>query len=231
MPDFSQRSSAYEIMDDFTLGNKEIDPVLKELEVINKLLGGFSVFYDAFKQIPLVNGDRICDWGCGGGDSLRELKRYFQKKNLHLEYIGIDATPAAIDFANRTHGQESDISFRLADVLTANFKEAEYDVVISSLFTHHFDDEQWVELVKRMLFTAGKAVVINDLHRHWFAWHTIGWLTQLFSRSYMIKHDSKLSVLRGFRKKELEVLLQKAGIRNYRLKWMWAFRWQLIIYK
>ncbi|RZM07082.1 MAG: methyltransferase type 12, partial [Pedobacter sp.] len=25
--------------------------------------------------------------------------------------------------------------------------------------------------------------------------------------------------------------LQKAHIQNYRLKWMWAFRWQLIIYK
>jgi len=45
MPDFSKRSRADEIMDNFALDHQELDPVLKELEVINKLLGGFSVFY------------------------------------------------------------------------------------------------------------------------------------------------------------------------------------------
>jgi hypothetical protein len=47
----------------------------------------------------------------------------------------------------------------------------------------------------------------------------------------MVKHDSKLSVLRGFTREELEQLLSKAGITNYQLKWKWAFRWQLILFK
>ena len=62
MPDFSKRSTELEIMDNFALDHQEIDPVLAELETINKLLGGFSVFYDAFKKINLVEGDTICDW-------------------------------------------------------------------------------------------------------------------------------------------------------------------------
>ena len=45
MPDFSKRSSEDEIMDDFGLSHEELNPVLKELDVINKLLGGFSVFF------------------------------------------------------------------------------------------------------------------------------------------------------------------------------------------
>ncbi len=231
MRDFNHRSTAIEIMDDFELPNTQIDPVLRELQTINKLLGGFSVFYNAFKKIKLQNGDTISDWGCGGGDSLQVLAKYFKNQNLTLNFIGIDATPAAVQFAKQTHKNFKNINFILADVLKADFKPAQFDVVISSLFTHHFDNESWVLLLQKMVYASKKAVVVNDLHRHWFAYYSIGWLTQLFSKSLMVKNDSKLSVLRSFKRKELINLLHEAGIYTFTIKWMWAFRWQIIIYK
>jgi hypothetical protein len=45
----------------------------------------------------------------------------------------------------------------------------------------------------------------------------------------MVKYDAPLSVLRAFRKKELIGILQAAGITRYTLRWMWAFRWQIIV--
>jgi 2-polyprenyl-3-methyl-5-hydroxy-6-metoxy-1,4-benzoquinol methylase len=231
MPDFSQRSTLPEIMDDFSLQHQEIDLVLKELEVINKLLGGFSVFYNAFKKIELAEGDLICDWGCGGGDSLKVLRDYFHQKGLNFKYVGLDATKSAVEFAKENHLNYPEISFKEVDVLTETFVENQYDVVISSLFTHHFEDEDWVNLIKRMVFTSNKAVIINDLHRHPLAYYSIALLTQLFSKSPMVKHDSKVSVLRSFKRSELKKLLSLAGINNYTIKWMWAFRWQVIIYK
>lgn len=231
MPNFNQRSTAIEIMDDFLLPRQEIVPVLSELEIINKRLGGFQVFFDAFKKIKLQNGDTICDWGCGGGDGLKRLNRYFGQRNLSLNFIGIDATPVAVEFAEALNLSEENISFRCADVLKSDFKPHEFDVVISSLFTHHFEDEDWIKLIKKMNQSAKKAVIINDLHRHPIAYYAIGLLTQLFSKSPMVKNDSKLSVLRSFTKNELKLLLKQAGITNYSIKWMWAFRWQIIIYK
>jgi 2-polyprenyl-3-methyl-5-hydroxy-6-metoxy-1,4-benzoquinol methylase len=230
MPSFNHRSTALEIMDDFSLDQQAIHPVLKELEVINQLLGGFQVFYNAFKQLPIQDKDIICDWGCGGGDSLKVLKSYFNKRKIHPHFIGIDATPSAISFA-KAHHETADIHFRLADVLEESFLAEEFDYVISSLFTHHFNDKEWKKLVERMVYTSKKAVIINDLHRHWFAYYSIGWLTQIFSKSPMVKHDSKLSVLRSFTRKELQTLLAQMGIKKYSIKWMWAFRWQIIIYK
>jgi 2-polyprenyl-3-methyl-5-hydroxy-6-metoxy-1,4-benzoquinol methylase len=231
MPDFSKRSTELEIMDNFALDHQEIDPVLAELETINKLLGGFSVFYDAFKKLNLSDGNTVSDWGCGGGDSLKVLDKYFKKRNLNLKFIGIDATESAVEYAIKTNKNYTNLSFRLADVLKENFNKNEFDVVISSLFTHHFDDDAWVLLIKKMLFASKKAVIINDLHRHPLAYHSIGLLTQIFSKSPMVKHDSKLSVLRSFSKKELKVLLTKAGAQKYTIKWMWAFRWQVVIWK
>jgi 2-polyprenyl-3-methyl-5-hydroxy-6-metoxy-1,4-benzoquinol methylase len=231
MPDFNQRSTLPEIMDDFSLQHQEIDPVLKELEVINKLLGGFSVFYDAFKRINLAKGDLICDWGCGGGDSLTVLRKHFKKNNLDFNYLGLDATKTTVEFATQNHINYPEITFKEVDVLKHQFIENQYDVVISSLFTHHFEDNDWVELIKRMVFSAKKAVIINDLHRHPLAYYSIALLTQLFSKSPMVKHDSKVSVLRSFKKHELKKLLDLVGVKNYTIKWMWAFRWQVIIYK
>lgn len=231
MPDFSRRSTLPEIMDDFSLQHQEIDPVLKELEVINKLLGGFSVFYHAFKKIKLANGDLICDWGCGGGDSLLALRNRFKKKNLNLKYLGLDATKTAVEFAKHHHLNYQEITFKEVDVLKEKFEENQYNVVISSLFTHHFEDEDWIKLIQRMVFSAKKAVIINDLHRHPLAYYSIAFLTQIFSKSYMVKHDSKVSVLRSFKRQELKNLLALAGVKNYTIKWMWAFRWQIIIYK
>lgn len=231
MSKFSTRSNEDEIMDDFALESEILDPVLKELEVINKLLGGFNVFYDAFKKVKLSNGDSVCDWGCGGGDSLKVLNSYFKKQKLQINLIGIDATPSTVNFATKRHQNNANIQFRLADVLKENFNSNEFDVVISSLFTHHFDDEKWVLLIQKMTNAASKAVIINDLHRHWFAYYSIGFLTKILSKSPMVKHDSKVSVLRSFKKSELKNLLQQAGYTNFTIKWMWAFRWQVVIYK
>ncbi len=45
----------------------------------------------------------------------------------------------------------------------------------------------------------------------------------------MVKYDAPLSVLRAFKKQELIEILNKAGIRDYAIRWQWAFRWQVIV--
>jgi hypothetical protein len=69
---------------------------------------------------------------------------------------------------------------------------------------------------------------INDLHRHPLAYHSIKWITKIFSKSYLVKNDAPLSVLRGFKRKEWKGLFQQAGIDNYELQWKWAFRWLIV---
>lgn len=218
-------------MDNFSLNPDVIYPILSELEIINRMLGGYQVFFDAFKKLKLKDEMLISDWGCGGGDSLRRIAEWVRKKDLDLELIGIDATEAAIAYAEKKAIPYPEISFITADIFSKAVKPQQFDIVISSLFTHHFENESWIKLVQRMTACARYAVVINDLHRHWFAYHSIAVLTRFFSRSPMVKHDAKLSVLRGFARKELEKLLDRAGISNYSIKWIWAFRWQVIIYK
>lgn len=229
MPDFSCRSVEEEMMDDFSLGSEVIDPIMDELEVVNKLLGGYQVFFNAFRRMGIKDGVVISDWGCGGGDSLRIIAKWARKKNIKLQLIGVDATASAIQYARDKSSDFPEISFILADVMSDELISNQFNIVISSLFTHHFSDENWIRLIQKMSDCAADYVVINDLHRHWFAYHSIGVLTSVFSKSKMVKNDSKLSVLRSFKRTELEKLLKKGGYNNFSIKWMWAFRWQIVI--
>jgi D-alanyl-D-alanine dipeptidase len=47
----------------------------------------------------------------------------------------------------------------------------------------------------------------------------------------LVKNDAPLSVKRGFRKSELVSLLEKAGFKNYSVKWSWAFRYRIVGYE
>lgn len=229
MPDFSRRSTDEEMMDDFSLGHEVIDPIMDELEVVNTLLGGYNVFFNAFEKIKLHDGMSISDWGCGGGDSLRRIALWARKKNLKIKLVGIDATSAAVEYARDNSAEYPEISYILSDVMSDNLRTDQFDVVMSSLFTHHFRDQEWIKLIQKMYDSASTVVIVNDLHRHWFAYHSIGILTSIFSKSTMVKHDSKVSVMRSFKREDIKCMLHEADIKNYTLKWMWAFRWQLII--
>jgi 2-polyprenyl-3-methyl-5-hydroxy-6-metoxy-1,4-benzoquinol methylase len=229
MPDFSIRSSEAEMMDDFTLGHQVIDPIMQELAVVNNLLGGYRVFFNAFKKVGLHDGITISDWGCGGGDSLRVIARWARKRKIRINLVGVDATGSAIEYARERSKRFPEISYIHSDVMNPDLQFNQFDIVISSLFTHHFPEADWIRLMQKMAYCARRHVIINDLHRHWFAYHSIAVLTAIFSKSEMVKHDSKLSVLRSFKRPDLDNMLQKAGFRDYSIKWMWAFRWQVCL--
>jgi hypothetical protein len=99
---------------------------------------------------------------------------------------------------------------------------------LATLFFHHFSTDDLIRVL-RQLAEQTRFIVINDIHRHPFAYYSIKWLTRLFSKSAMVKFDAPLSVLRSFTKQEWLYILQQAGFTQYQIHWKWAFRWQLII--
>jgi hypothetical protein len=45
----------------------------------------------------------------------------------------------------------------------------------------------------------------------------------------MSKEDGLVSILRGFKKKELIAFSKQLQFKNYSIQWKWAFRYQWII--
>jgi 2-polyprenyl-3-methyl-5-hydroxy-6-metoxy-1,4-benzoquinol methylase len=230
--DFSKRSEAIEIMDDLTCSGNVVDQTLVELEFINKWLGGNAVTVDGLNSILSItskNELRLSDLGCGGGDMLKILATELKRRNVSATFTGIDANPNIIEFAKKNSAEFPEIRYEALDILSEDFRNREFDLVFATLFFHHFTSTQLIEIFSLLKRQTKVGIVINDLHRHWLAFYSIKLLTSLFSKSSMVRFDAPLSVLRGFKKKELIEILQNAGIQNYTLRWQWAFRWQLII--
>lgn len=228
----SVRSYQPEMMDDLSFGGDDMIKTLDELEIINRRLGGHKVVLNALdkllKNIPAKKEIHIADLGCGGGDMLRILARWGRKKGLKLKLHGIDANSFITEYGEFRSAEYPEISYHVMDIFSDKFAGTGYDVVLCSLFCHHFNEGQLQRLYRQLKKQAKLGVVINDLHRHWFAYHSIKYITKLFSNSPLIKNDAPLSVARGFSRQDIENIMHHAGIHTYSLKWKWAWRWQLV---
>lgn len=232
MINLSSRILLPEKMDDPSVPYTEVSKALKELEIINQWLGGYAVILDALASLNLKGSTvSLMDIGCGGGDALREIAEWGKRENVKLNLTGVDMNPLMIEYSELKSYRYTNIAFKAMNVWDEHFASQSQDIVLNSLFCHHFDDEELVLLVKRMMDISKKAVIINDIHRHWFAYYSIKYITGLFSKTYLVKYDAPLSVARSLTREEWETILQKAGARNYSIKWKWAWRWQIIIYK
>lgn len=230
---YASRSEEIEIMDDLQSGGEEIVRTLKELETINQLLGGNRVTIDAINKLIDRSQKRkwkIVDLGCGSGDMLKQIARWARKRNIEVELIGIDANPNVVDYAVSNCKDFPEIEILVENIFSDSFRKIQCDIITATLFLHHFKDEQLVGLFSQFQEQASVGIAINDLHRHWFAYKSINVLTALFSKSKMVRNDAGISVLRGFRSAELDTYMRFARIPDYQVKWMWAFRWQLIIW-
>lgn len=228
MTDLSQRSYKKELLDENNIPFEDIQQNLKELNLINIHLGGHAISIQGFKQ--LSGGKRtvsICEIGCGGGDNLNAIYLWSKKNNIQINFTGIDINSNCISYARKTTTIPN-IQFISSDYRKVNFGNSNPDIVFCSLFCHHFTDEELIEMMNWMKANCVLGFFINDLHRHPIAYHLIKNITRLFSRSYLVKNDAPLSVLKGFRKTEWKNILHQAGIKNYTIKWKWAFRYLIV---
>ena len=229
MVNLTQRSYQKELLDADNIPFEDIRRTMKELNSINTLLGGHRITINGVQEfIGKQTNLNICEIGCGGGDNLHAIQKFLRRQNLNAAFSGIDIKKECIDFAKQQY-PELKATWITSDYLKATFTHKP-DIIFSSLFCHHFTDEQLVEMLCWMKVNSRCGFFINDLQRNTIAYYLIKWLTAAFSRSYLVKNDACISVARSFRKKDWQILFKSAGISNYSIRWKWAFRF-LVVFK
>ena len=227
---FAQRSAQTELIDEPGIPFADWEVCLRELNVVNTYLGGHKITIEGVKiLLDNYSGNKdltISEIGCGGGDNLKAI-HHWNKKKLPVNFIGIDINKACTDFAAK-NCKALNAAFICSDYRNARF-EQKPGIIFNSLFCHHFTNDQMIEMLVWMKKNSTTGFFINDLQRHPVAYHSIKIFTKIFSRSYLVKNDGPISVLRGFHKNEWVQLLDKAGITNYTIQWRWAFRYLVIV--
>jgi 2-polyprenyl-3-methyl-5-hydroxy-6-metoxy-1,4-benzoquinol methylase len=231
--DLSQRSYQKELLDRDDIPFPDIKRNMQELDFINTYLGGHAITCTGLKKILLHHPSSqlpretvVCEIGCGGGDNLRAIAAWCTKRNIKVSFVGIDINVDCIQVAIETC-KELPAKFIHSDYKMVQFEKVP-DILFSSLFCHHFSNQELIGMLQWMEKNSNAGFFINDLHRHPLAYFSIKWLSRIFSKSYLVKNDAPLSVARGFSKLEWSNLLQLARISNFSISWKWAFRWLIV---
>lgn len=231
--DTTHRTNLPEIMDDFDMEGEILRDALDKIARINRLLGGNQLTLQGVKNILSQNpADRkitIVDVGCGNGDMLRALADYAEDNHLEFELIGIDANQFTVNYAKELSISYPNIKYRCEDIFDKDFSTLQYDIVLCTLTLHHFKDDEIIRLLKVFNENAALGIVINDLHRSSVSYRLFQALCFVFRLNDMSREDGLVSILRGFRKPELEEFSKKLNLKNYSIEWKWAFRYQWII--
>lgn len=160
------------------------------------------------RRRPSASPLRIVDVGCGYGDALRRIQSWARTFGIAVELTGIDLNPHAVRAA-REATRDGTIEWLHGDAYALDPNR--FDIIITSLMTHHLEDPEIVRLLQWMESTARVGWFIHDLHRtpipyYAFALWTLGLRLHRFNR-----HDGLVSIRRSFRREDWERLCALAG--------------------
>ncbi len=165
---------------------------------------------------------RILDVGFGDGDMLRRIARWAARHRVAVELVGVDINPRS-EPAARAHTPAA-LGIRYVTGDYADLAGEPWDCIVSSLVAHHMTPAELVAFLRFMETHAGIGWLVNDLHRHLFAWHGFPLLARLARWHDIVRHDGQLSIARSYRPAEWPPLLADAGITGARVFRAFPFR-------
>lgn len=226
MPDLTTRNRQPELMDDPGLEEGQHHDALLGLARLNFVTRSSHLLWVAIRRLADEVPDRplrILDVACGGGDVAIGLWRKALRHGIDVRITGCDISPVAIRHAQKqVTARQAPIEFIQIDALAGEFP-SDFDVVTCSLFLHHLDESDAVELLRRMATSARHLVLVNDLVRTRLNYLTASIASRLLSRSHIVHVDAPLSAQAAFTPHEVVRLAERAGMSGPDITKYW---WQ-----
>jgi SAM-dependent methyltransferase len=217
------------MMDDPDIPRDLLYKNLRELDFLNRYTLGHQHSIRALeKLLPDRNGTlHVVDLGCGSGDTLKQMARWARKKQIPARFTGVDNNPEIIAYLRehcKDYPEITGIDTSYQDYVAAN---EEVDVYHCSLFTHHLEHHELLDLFSHFKSYPRLGFVVSDILRSPFAYYGSIILTQLGNGSSLARHDGPISVLKGFRLQEIRDLLAEAEVSDYDIRTAMGFRFIL----
>jgi len=180
---------------------------LADLRRINRWLGGWRIARKLVAQeCGRAETFSLLDVGAASGDVGAVIERDFP----HACVVALDCRERHLDGAGRRRVA--------ADAFHLPFPSASFDLVLCSLFLHHFDEGEIVALLSAFARVARRAVIAIDLERDRLAYRFLPATRPLFGWHPITVHDGPASVAAGFRTEELRALAGLAGLAGARVR-------------
>ncbi len=171
-------------MDDPEIPAALLHKNLRELDTLNRYLGGHAISLAGIKKLMTDRSKlyHIVDLGCGSGDVLKYIARWARANQIRVKLTGgVDNNPLAIKYLEANSKNYPEITGAVADYTYFLETATEVDIVHCALFCHHLEDEALEALFQRLKVNAHTGFVINDLQRNPLAYYSVWLLTRLFN--------------------------------------------------
>lgn len=225
---FAQRSHKLERIDIGDYTPAEYERYMREIRFINRHLGDSRALQKTLlNEIERLNLREfsVLDVACGSGELLRQIAEFARGSNRQATLLaGIDLNELSTATTLAESQGFAEITSVRGDAFRLPFADRSFDYAISSLFFHHLTDEQIPLALAEMSRVARRGVFVIDLHRHRAAYYLFKLFCTAFRISPLVKQDGSLSVLRGFKPRELLKLSAKSGVSDLKAGRTMPFR-------
>ena len=204
------RSRAVEEMDDPGLDPAVYTAVLRDLGRVNALtLAARPTLSFLSRAARTRDRFRLLDVGFGDGDMLRRIARWAAERHIAAELVGVDINEKSLAAARAATPPECPIEYLHCDYRDVS---GPIDFVVSCEVTHHMSDDEIRTFLRFMERRARCGWIINDLHRHAFAYYGFPLLARAMRWHRIVRDDGRRSIAKSFRPSDWRRLLDTSGI-------------------
>ena len=175
-----QRDRQPEVMDQPGLDPAEHDRALQGLRRINAISRCVPGLFHQVERLASDNPSMqlsVLELACGGGDTAIALAALAEKRALNISFQACDLNPEAVRLARRNVVQsDSSVDVFVADALDSTGSK-QFDVVYCTLFVHHLDPPDVIQLLKGMAARARQLVIVDDLIRSRLG-YSLAWMAR-----------------------------------------------------
>jgi 2-polyprenyl-3-methyl-5-hydroxy-6-metoxy-1,4-benzoquinol methylase len=218
-----RRHRGVELLDDPSADGALAVRTLRDVARSNQWFGGTRAVIAELRPViaAAARGEALSllDVGTGAGDIPERARRVARAAGVRLETMGVELTPALAEASRARAGGAV-----AGSGLALPFADRSIDIVTCSQLLHHFEGAEARRLLAEMQRVARRRVVVADLRRAWFA--AIGFWVASWPLGFhrVTRHDGVVSVLRGFRARELAALVLEATGRSAAVRNRAGFR-------
>jgi len=199
-----RRRPGPELLDGPGVPADEAEASLADIEWVHHRLGGRALVRRRLHPLFASRAGRedalvILDLGCGSGHVGRDLLAAAAETGACVRVFGLDRKMSHARLAERGTAV-------VADTLRLPFRDRSVDVVLSTLFLHHFSPGEAAALLAESRRVAASAVVVLDLMRHRLALAAISMVGPVAFRSRLSVADGKTSVRQAYTPEEIAAI-------------------------
>jgi SAM-dependent methyltransferase len=205
---------------------------LAEMWRTNRYLGGLSALTrHLYPRLVAHRGSAtVLDLGTGGADIPAAVARWSQSRGFDVTVVGIDWAVRNLAVARKHLGPSwSGVKLIRADALKLPMALGGVDYVISSLFLHHFQPSELVDLLRSAFACARRGMVMTDLRRGRLPLAGFHLIQPIFARNALTRYDGALSICRAYTPSELFTLAKMAGLPQAHITCHWPWRMTLVV--